>query len=136
MMVSAPFGFSLEAYDAVGRFRERDLGGRPVETHAKMMDGAEFDGLDGLRNYLLTAEWKGALVIQPMPDWPMKPSLFHRACRPAVLEVATRDRIFRPAFRLGDNFRALAVVVGGRDFVAAIFLEQLGETLGLGRGKF
>ncbi|HTD65604.1 MAG TPA: DUF1588 domain-containing protein, partial [Candidatus Limnocylindria bacterium] len=48
------FGFSLEAYDAIGRFRDRDLGGRLIETHAKTMDGAEFDGLGGLRSYLLT----------------------------------------------------------------------------------
>ncbi|MBI3415897.1 MAG: DUF1592 domain-containing protein [Verrucomicrobia bacterium] len=48
------YGYSLEAYDAIGRFRERDLGGRPIDTHAKVMDGSEFDGLDGLRNYLLT----------------------------------------------------------------------------------
>ncbi len=49
-----PYGFSLEAFDAIGRFRDRDLGGRPIETRAKTMDGAEFDGLDGLRDYLLT----------------------------------------------------------------------------------
>jgi hypothetical protein len=30
------------------------LGNRAVETRVKTMDGAEFDGLDGLRNYLLT----------------------------------------------------------------------------------
>lgn len=47
------FGFSLEAFDAIGRLREHDLGGRPVDTHAKTMDGAEFTGLDGLRGYLL-----------------------------------------------------------------------------------
>ena len=49
-----PYGYSLEAFDAIGRLRERDLGGRPVETHAKTLDGSEFEGLDGLRNYLLT----------------------------------------------------------------------------------
>jgi hypothetical protein len=49
-----PYGYSLEAFDAIGRFRDRDLGGRPIATHAKTMDGAEFDGLDGLRQYLLT----------------------------------------------------------------------------------
>ena len=26
----------------------------PIETHAKLKDGTEFDGIDGLRNYLLT----------------------------------------------------------------------------------
>ena len=49
-----PFGFSLEAFDAIGRHRDKDLGDRPIDTHVKTMDGAEFDGLDGLRNYLLT----------------------------------------------------------------------------------
>jgi hypothetical protein len=49
-----PYGFSLEAFDAIGRHRDKDLGDRPVDTRVKTMDGAEFDGLDGLRNYLLT----------------------------------------------------------------------------------
>jgi len=49
-----PYGYSLEAYDAIGRLRDRDLGGHPIETRARTMDGAEFDGLDGLRDYLLT----------------------------------------------------------------------------------
>ena len=49
-----PFGFSLEGFDAIGRLREKDLGDRPIETRVKAMDGAEFEGLDGLRKYLLT----------------------------------------------------------------------------------
>src|SRR5262245_47955125 len=49
-----PYGYALEAFDAIGRFRDRDLAGHLVETHAKTMDGAEFDGLAGLRSYLLT----------------------------------------------------------------------------------
>ena len=49
-----PFGFALEGFDAVGRLRDRDLGGRPLDTRVKSFDGAEFAGLDGLRNYLLT----------------------------------------------------------------------------------
>ncbi len=47
------FGFSLEAFDAIGRLRSNDLGGRPIDTHAKVMDGSEFDGLAGLSDYLL-----------------------------------------------------------------------------------
>jgi hypothetical protein len=49
-----PYGYSLEAYDAIGRFREKDLGGRPIDVKTKVMDGSEIDGLDGLRRYLLT----------------------------------------------------------------------------------
>jgi hypothetical protein len=49
-----PYGYALEGYDAIGRKRDVDLGGHPVETQAKVIDGSEFVGLDGLRSYLLT----------------------------------------------------------------------------------
>jgi hypothetical protein len=49
-----PYGYALEAYDAIGRFRDRDLGGRPIDVKTKLMDGSEIDGLEGLRRYLLT----------------------------------------------------------------------------------
>jgi hypothetical protein len=49
-----PYGYSLEAFDAIGRFREKDLGGRPIDVKTKAMDGAEIEGLEGLRHYLLT----------------------------------------------------------------------------------
>ncbi len=49
-----PFGFAFENYDPIGRWRDKDLGGLPVDTKAKLKDGTEFDGIDGLRKYLLT----------------------------------------------------------------------------------
>jgi hypothetical protein len=49
-----PFGFAFENFDAIGRWRTKETGGLPVDTKAKLRDGAEFDGIDGLRNYLLT----------------------------------------------------------------------------------
>jgi len=49
-----PYGFSLEAFDAIGRLRDKDLGDRPIDTRVTAMDGAEFEGLEGLRHYLLT----------------------------------------------------------------------------------
>ncbi len=49
-----PFGFALEKYDAIGRLREKDLGGLAVDTKATLRDGTAFDGIDGLRTYLLT----------------------------------------------------------------------------------
>ncbi|HEY0456871.1 MAG TPA: DUF1592 domain-containing protein [Verrucomicrobiae bacterium] len=48
------FGFALEKFDAIGRRRERDLGDRPINVHAKVFGGAEFNDIDGLREYLLT----------------------------------------------------------------------------------
>jgi hypothetical protein len=50
-----PYGFSLEAYDAIGRFRERDAAGQPVDVGAKLQDGSEFSGGEGLRGYLLAS---------------------------------------------------------------------------------
>jgi hypothetical protein len=48
------FGFSLEHFDAIGRWRERDLGGRPIDAKAKVADGTQIEGLAGLRDYLVT----------------------------------------------------------------------------------
>jgi hypothetical protein len=48
------FGLALEAFDAIGRRRAQDLGGRPIDAHVVAPDGAEFADLDGLRDYLLT----------------------------------------------------------------------------------
>jgi Protein of unknown function (DUF1592)/Protein of unknown function (DUF1588)/Protein of unknown function (DUF1587)/Protein of unknown function (DUF1585)/Protein of unknown function (DUF1595)/Planctomycete cytochrome C len=50
-----PLGFALEGFDAIGRARQTDAGGLTIETRAKLLDGTEFAGLDGLRNYLVTA---------------------------------------------------------------------------------
>ncbi|MEY2408048.1 MAG: hypothetical protein QOF48_718, partial [Verrucomicrobiota bacterium] len=47
------YGFALEGYDAIGRARTRDLGDRPIETSAKLMDGTPVSGANDLRGYLL-----------------------------------------------------------------------------------
>jgi hypothetical protein len=49
-----PFGFALEEYDAVGRLRAKGPGAAPVDARARLKDGTEFEGIEGLRNYLLT----------------------------------------------------------------------------------
>ena len=48
-----PFGMSLEKFDAIGRLRERDIAGHPVDCRAQLKDGTTIDGIDGLRNYVL-----------------------------------------------------------------------------------
>jgi hypothetical protein len=49
-----PFGFALENYDSIGRLRSKDISSVEVDTKVKLKDGAEFEGMDGLRTYLLT----------------------------------------------------------------------------------
>lgn len=48
-----PFGFALEGYDAIGRKREKDLGGRVIDVGVELKNGVKFSGADGLRDYLL-----------------------------------------------------------------------------------
>lgn len=47
-----PIGFSLENYDATGRWRTADSG-TPVDAAGGLPDGSTFDGLDGLKKALL-----------------------------------------------------------------------------------
>jgi hypothetical protein len=48
-----PFGFALEKYDPIGRFRDKDLAGRPIDVKVRLRDGTQFEGVEGLRGYLL-----------------------------------------------------------------------------------
>ena len=47
-----PLGFALENFDAVGRWRDADVGGAPIDTAGVLPDGAAFDGLPELRDIL------------------------------------------------------------------------------------
>jgi hypothetical protein len=49
-----PIGFSFERYDAIGRLRDKESTGLPIDCRATLKDGTTFEGIDGLRNYLLT----------------------------------------------------------------------------------
>jgi len=56
-----PYGFAFENFDAIGRWRLKESNGLPVDTSAKLRDGSEFDGVHGLREYLL-AKKKDVIV--------------------------------------------------------------------------
>ena len=47
-----PYGFALENFDAIGRWRDRDSANLAIDTKTKLADGTEVDGLAGLRQYL------------------------------------------------------------------------------------
>ncbi|MFM8471275.1 MAG: DUF1585 domain-containing protein, partial [Limisphaerales bacterium] len=49
-----PDGAAPERNDAMGRLRAKDAAGLAIDTHTRTADGTELEGLDGLRNYLLT----------------------------------------------------------------------------------
>jgi len=47
-----PIGFSLENFDAVGRWRDTEFG-EPIDTSGGLPDGSTFDGVSGLEEALL-----------------------------------------------------------------------------------
>ena len=47
-----PFGFALEHYDAIGRWRDAYRDGQPIETSGTLRDGTLIQGTAGLRTYL------------------------------------------------------------------------------------
>jgi hypothetical protein len=47
-----PLGFALEAFDPIGRLRNRDEAGNPVDTSAEFPDGSHVDGVVELRRLL------------------------------------------------------------------------------------
>jgi hypothetical protein len=57
------YGFALESYDAIGRLRTKDLGGRPIETRTQVFDGTVIDDAQSLRDYLLR-EKRGTVLAQ------------------------------------------------------------------------
>ena len=57
------YGFALETFDAIGRARTADLGGRPIETQAKLFDGTEVKDWKDLKEYLLS-ERRNAVLEQ------------------------------------------------------------------------
>jgi hypothetical protein len=48
-----PLGFALENFDATGKWRVTSDGG-PVDASAALPDGTRFEGVTGLRKFLLT----------------------------------------------------------------------------------
>jgi hypothetical protein len=51
-----PLGFALENFDAIGRFREKDEAGLPLDVSGKVKGSATFTGIEGLREYLKTQD--------------------------------------------------------------------------------
>ena len=47
-----PFGYALESFDAIGRYRESDANGLPIDTKTQLLDTTQLSGVEDLRKYL------------------------------------------------------------------------------------
>lgn len=48
-----PIGFSLENFDATGRWRDVDGAGKPIDAATQLVDGTKFNGVEGLKGVVL-----------------------------------------------------------------------------------
>ncbi len=48
-----PIGFSMENFDAVGRWRDIDGAGKPIDASTQLVDGSKFTGVEGLKGIIL-----------------------------------------------------------------------------------
>lgn len=48
-----PYGVAFENYDAVGRYI-KEAKGRPIDSRSKLPDGVEVDGIQGIKEYILS----------------------------------------------------------------------------------
>ena len=92
-----PVGFSLENFDAIGRWRDRE-GETPVDATGGLPDGSEFEGIDGLEQALLRRpELFAGTLTEKLLTYALGRGLDHHdapAVRTIVREAAKNDYRF------------------------------------------
>jgi mono/diheme cytochrome c family protein len=101
--VMDPVGFGLEHFDAVGRWRDLELG-RPIDASGSLPDGSQFDGVSGLEQALLA---RPQLFVQTLTEKLMTFAL-GRGVGPE--DAPAIRKIVRDAER--DNYRFSALILG------------------------
>jgi hypothetical protein len=93
-----PLGFGLENFDAIGRWRERDSGGAPIDAADALPDGTRFTTPAELRAALLARpETFVAAFTEKLLTYALGRGLSHTdmpAVRGIVREAAARDYRF------------------------------------------
>lgn len=98
-----PVGFSLENFDAVGRWRETEAG-QPIDATGGLLDGSEFTGVSGLEKALLG---RPELFVRTLTEKLMTFGLgrgveYHDA--PAIRQIVREAR--------KDNYQFSRLIVG------------------------
>jgi len=98
-----PIGFSLENFDAVGRWREVE-GGVPINAEGGLPDGSRFNGVAGLEQALLgRPEMFVGTLTEKLMTYALGRGLEHDDA-PAVRTVVRESK--------KDNFRFSSLVLG------------------------
>ena len=98
-----PIGFTLENFDEIGRYRVKE-GKSPIDSRAKLPNGLEVNGVQGLKEYLMTQKEEFVRNLTRK----MLGYALGRSLRPS--DLVTVERIVQ---RLKENdYRAQELVLG------------------------
>jgi len=98
-----PLGFALENFDAVGRWRTLGDAGEPIDASAALPDGTRFDGVEGLKDALLSSDLFLLTLTEKLMTYALGRGIEYYDM-PAVREVvdqAARDDYRLSAFIMG-----------------------------------
>jgi hypothetical protein len=98
-----PVGFSLEQFDAVGRWRTLDEG-KPIDAAGGLPDGSQFDGVAGLEKALLQ---RPELFVRTLTE---KLFIFALGRAPEESDAPAIRKIVRDA--RANNYRFSSLIVG------------------------
>ena len=98
-----PLGFALESFNATGQWRTLGDAGEPIDAGGALPDGTPFEGVDGLRNALLSSE----LFLQTLTEKLMTYALGRGV---EYYDMPTVRAIVRDA--AGDDYRFSSLILG------------------------
>ncbi len=99
-----PLGFALENFDVIGGWRTIDESGSPVDARGATVGGAELNGLEGLRNFLLEQpEQFPRTVTEKLLAYAIGRPLEHFD-QPAVRQIVRQAA--------ADDYRWSSIIVG------------------------
>jgi hypothetical protein len=99
-----PMGFSLENFDAIGRWRETDAG-LPIDSSAEMSNGARFVGIVGLKDHLLAHQ---SAIIRELSN---RLLIYALGRGLTASDQCVVDRMLQAAQRKENRFSALVLEV-------------------------
>ena len=116
-----PLGFALENFDAVGRWRTLGDAGEPIDAAGALPDGTPFEGVEGLRQALLSSDLFLTTMTEKLLTYALGRGVEHYdmpAVRTIVREAAE------------DDYRWSAFVMGVVESPAFRMRRTAGEEIG------
>jgi hypothetical protein len=117
--VMDPLGFSLENFDAVGRWRTVGDAGEPVDAEGSMPSGSEFVGAAGLREALLSSDLFVTTLTEKLLTYALGRGL-------EAHDMPTVRKIVRAAAEEEYRFSALIQGIVGSDAFRMRMAEEGG----------